>query len=58
MLGVMQVLDDNAMEAGLLPIFVDPETGRSTTTEIRLGATEIRPMVSFADSFQGKLAWN
>jgi mannosyl-oligosaccharide alpha-1,2-mannosidase len=35
---VMQVLDDNAMEAGLLPIFVHPDTGRFTTAEIRLGS--------------------
>ncbi|KAK3307868.1 glycoside hydrolase family 47 protein [Chaetomium strumarium] len=35
---VMQVLDDNAMEAGLLPIFVHPETGQFTTAEIRLGS--------------------
>ncbi|EAQ85693.1 hypothetical protein CHGG_06946 [Chaetomium globosum CBS 148.51] len=35
---VMQVLDDNAMEAGLLPIFVHPDTGRFTTSEIRLGS--------------------
>ncbi|KAK4236480.1 glycoside hydrolase [Achaetomium macrosporum] len=34
----MQVLDDNAMEAGLLPIFVNPETGQFTTAEIRLGS--------------------
>jgi mannosyl-oligosaccharide alpha-1,2-mannosidase len=35
---VMQVLDANAAEAGLLPIFVHPETGRFTTSEIRLGS--------------------
>ncbi|KAL2019030.1 hypothetical protein VTK56DRAFT_10134 [Thermocarpiscus australiensis] len=35
---VVQVLDDNAMESGLLPIFVHPETGRFTTSEIRLGS--------------------
>jgi len=35
---VMKVLDDNAMEGGLLPIFVHPETGRFTTSEIRLGS--------------------
>ncbi|KAG7289798.1 hypothetical protein NEMBOFW57_006174 [Staphylotrichum longicolle] len=35
---VMQVLDGNGMEAGLLPIFVHPETGRFTTQEIRLGS--------------------
>lgn len=49
---VMKVLDDNAMEGGLLPIFVHPETGRFTTTEIRLG--------SRGDSYYGQLqptAW-
>jgi mannosyl-oligosaccharide alpha-1,2-mannosidase len=35
---VMQVLDDNAAQAGLLPIFVHPETGQFTTAEIRLGS--------------------
>jgi hypothetical protein len=35
---VMQVLDDNATEDGLLPIFVSPETGRFTTREIRPGS--------------------
>ncbi|KAK2731141.1 mannosyl-oligosaccharide alpha-1,2-mannosidase [Onygenales sp. PD_40] len=35
---VMQVLDDNRMEDGLLPIFVDPERGHFTTREIRLGS--------------------
>ncbi|KAK3940536.1 mannosyl-oligosaccharide alpha-1,2-mannosidase [Diplogelasinospora grovesii] len=35
---VMKVFDDNAMEGGLLPIFVHPETGRFTTREIRLGS--------------------
>ena len=35
---VMKVLDDNAMEAGLLPIFVHPDTGKFTTAEIRLGS--------------------
>jgi endoplasmic reticulum Man9GlcNAc2 1,2-alpha-mannosidase len=35
---VIKVLDDNAMEAGLLPIFVHPETGKFTTAEIRLGS--------------------
>lgn len=35
---VMKVLDDNAMEGGLLPIFVHPESGRFTTSEIRLGS--------------------
>jgi len=32
------VLDDNAVEVGLVPIFVHPETGRFTTSEIRLGS--------------------
>lgn len=45
---VMKVLDDNAMEAGLLPIFVHPTTGRFTTKEIRLG--------SRGDSYYGKCA--
>ncbi|KAL2134542.1 hypothetical protein VTI74DRAFT_11514 [Chaetomium olivicolor] len=35
---VMQVLGNNAMEAGLLPIFVDPESGVFVTREIRLGS--------------------
>ncbi len=44
---VMEVLDDNAMEAGLLPIFVHPETGKFTTAKIRLG--------SRGDSYYGRL---
>jgi hypothetical protein len=35
---VMKTLDDNGVEDGLLPIFVDPESGRFTTREIRLGS--------------------
>lgn len=35
---VMQVLDDNGMEDGLLPIYVDAETGKFTTKQIRLGS--------------------
>jgi hypothetical protein len=35
---VIQVLDDNAMEDGSLPIFVSPDTGRFTTREIRMGS--------------------
>lgn len=35
---VMEVLDSNGMEAGLLPIFVDPNSGRFTSREIRLGS--------------------
>ncbi|KAI2622485.1 glycoside hydrolase family 47 protein [Hypoxylon sp. NC1633] len=35
---VMKVLDDNRAQDGLLPIFVHPETGRFTTSEIRLGS--------------------
>lgn len=35
---VMKVLDDNSMEGGLLPIYVDPETGRFMSREIRLGS--------------------
>ncbi|MCJ1245091.1 mannosyl-oligosaccharide alpha-1,2-mannosidase [Trapelia coarctata] len=33
---VLEVLDDNGMEGGLLPIFVSPETGRFMSREIRL----------------------
>lgn len=35
---VMQVLDDNGMEDGLLPIYVNPDTGKFTTQQIRLGS--------------------
>ncbi len=35
---VMKVLDDNGMESGLLPIYVDPETGEFMSKEIRLGS--------------------
>lgn len=35
---VMQVLDDNKAEDGLLPIFVRPDTGRFASTVIRLGS--------------------
>ncbi|CAJ2505712.1 Uu.00g131060.m01.CDS01 [Anthostomella pinea] len=35
---VMKVLDDNAAKVGLLPIFVHPQTGNFTTSEIRLGS--------------------
>lgn len=35
---VMKVLDDNMAEAGLLPIYVHPTTGRFTSREIRLGS--------------------
>lgn len=35
---VMKVLDDNKMESGLLPIFIHTETGKFTTSEIRLGS--------------------
>lgn len=44
---VIEVLDSNGMEAGLLPIFVDPQSGRFTTREIRLG--------SRGDSYYGAL---
>lgn len=44
---VIEVLDNNAMEDGLLPIFVDPQTGSFTTREIRLG--------SRGDSYYGAL---
>lgn len=43
---VMQVLDDNNKEAGLLPIYVSPTTGRFTSSEIRLG--------SRGDSYYGR----
>lgn len=35
---VMRVLDDNGMQDGLLPIFVNPESGKFTSSEIRLGS--------------------
>ncbi|KAL0259680.1 mannosyl-oligosaccharide alpha-1,2-mannosidase [Diplodia seriata] len=35
---VMKAVDDNAAEAGLVPIFVDPNSGRFTSREIRLGS--------------------
>jgi hypothetical protein len=35
---VMKVLDDNGMQDGLLPIFVNPESGKFTSSEIRLGS--------------------
>ncbi|KAL2012564.1 hypothetical protein VTN00DRAFT_89 [Thermoascus crustaceus] len=35
---VMEVLDSNGMEGGLVPIFVDPNSGRFTSREIRLGS--------------------
>jgi hypothetical protein len=35
---VIQVLDDHKAEAGLLPIYVHPNTGRFTSREIRLGS--------------------
>ncbi|KLJ10937.1 mannosyl-oligosaccharide alpha-1,2-mannosidase [Blastomyces silverae] len=35
---IMQVLDDNGMQDGLLPIFIDPRSGHFTTKEIRLGS--------------------
>jgi len=35
---VIKVLDDNAAKDGLLPIFVHPDTGEFTTSEIRLGS--------------------
>jgi mannosyl-oligosaccharide alpha-1,2-mannosidase len=43
---VMQVLDNNGAEAGLVPIFVNADSGRFTTQEIRLG--------SRGDSYYGK----
>ncbi|CCF37480.1 glycosyl hydrolase family 47 [Colletotrichum higginsianum] len=35
---VMQVLDEQKAEAGLVPIFVHPSHGRFTTREVRLGS--------------------
>ncbi|KAI0841532.1 glycoside hydrolase family 47 protein [Hypoxylon sp. FL0890] len=35
---VMKVLSDNHAEDGLVPIFVNPESGRFTSREIRLGS--------------------
>lgn len=35
---VMSVLDSNAPEAGLVPIFISAKTGKFTTKEIRLGS--------------------
>lgn len=35
---VMAALDNNNAQAGLVPIFINPETGRFTTREIRLGS--------------------
>lgn len=43
---VMQVLDGNGVEGGLVPIYVDPESGHFTSREIRLG--------SRGDSYYGK----
>ncbi|KAF2084081.1 glycoside hydrolase family 47 protein [Saccharata proteae CBS 121410] len=34
----MKAVDDNGAQAGLVPIFVDPMSGRFTTREIRLGS--------------------
>lgn len=44
---VFEVLDGNSAQDGLLPIFVHPETGGFTTSEIRLG--------SRGDSYYGKI---
>lgn len=46
---VMKVLDDNAAKDGLLPIYIHPETGKFTTSEIRLG--------SRGDSYYGRAAY-
>lgn len=35
---VLKILDENAMPDGLLPIFVQPDTGQFSTAEIRLGS--------------------
>lgn len=43
---VMKVIDENGAEAGLVPIFVDPHSGKFTSREIRLGRR--------GDSYYGK----
>ncbi|KAF1827947.1 glycoside hydrolase family 47 protein [Dissoconium aciculare CBS 342.82] len=43
---VMRVVDGNRAKDGLLPIFIDPQSGRFTTSEIRLG--------SRGDSYYGR----
>lgn len=35
---VMKVVDDNKAQDGLVPIFIEPESGRFTSREIRLGS--------------------
>jgi hypothetical protein len=35
---VLKVIDNNGPEAGLVPIFVSPETGKFVSSEIRLGS--------------------
>lgn len=35
---VMKVIDDNSPQDGLVPIFINPETGRFTSREVRLGS--------------------
>ncbi|KAF4300818.1 mannosyl-oligosaccharide-alpha-mannosidase [Botryosphaeria dothidea] len=35
---VIKVIDDNGAEAGLVPIFIDPHSGKFTSREIRLGS--------------------
>src|SRR5438045_652324 len=47
---VMQALESNKAQDGLVPIFVSPETGLYTTQEIRLG--------SRGDSYYGKALHN
>lgn len=42
---VMKVLNDNGMEASLLPVYVNPETGRFTSREFVLEGVAIRIVV-------------
>lgn len=44
---VMKVVDDNNVQDGLVPIFIDPESGRFVGAEIRIG--------SRGDSYYGML---
>ena len=45
---VMRVVDDNGAQDGLVPIFIDPDSGRFTDREIRIG--------SRGDSYYGTFA--
>ena len=56
---VMEVLDENNMEDGLVPIYVHPDSGRFTSREIRLGSrgdsyygARDEPSLDLADSLQ------